>query len=116
MIRRPRVSTRTGTLFPTTTLFRSERGERDFAAGDRIMFLRNERSREVKNGRLGTVERVSEQRMAVRTDNGRNVAFDVKDYRDFDHGYTATIHKAQGMTVDRKIGRASCRERVCQYV
>src|SRR3546814_7210894 len=65
------------------------------------MFLRNERSLEVKNGTLGTVERVSEQRMAVRTDNGRNVAFDVKDYRDFDHGYAATIHKAQGMTVDR---------------
>jgi Ti-type conjugative transfer relaxase TraA len=80
---------------------KTERGERDFAAGDRIMFLRNERSLEVKNGTLGTVERVSEQRMAVRTDNGRNVAFDVKDYRDFDHGYAATIHKAQGMTVDR---------------
>jgi hypothetical protein len=29
------------------------------------------------------------------------VAFDMKDYRDLDHGYAATIHKAQGMTVDR---------------
>ena len=78
-----------------------ERGDRMFAAGDRVMFLRNERSLEVKNGTLGTVERVSEQHMAVRTDDGRNVAFDTKDYRDFDHGYAATIHKAQGMTVDR---------------
>ncbi|MEO7681792.1 MAG: Ti-type conjugative transfer relaxase TraA, partial [Sphingomonas sp.] len=29
------------------------------------------------------------------------VAFDVKDYAQVDHGYAATIHKAQGMTVDR---------------
>ncbi|WP_257544709.1 Ti-type conjugative transfer relaxase TraA [Sphingopyxis sp. DBS4] len=78
-----------------------ERGDRDFAAGDRIMFLRNERSLEVKNATLGTIERVSEQSMTVRTDDGRSVAFDIKDYRDLDHGYAATIHKAQGMTVDR---------------
>ncbi len=78
-----------------------ERGDRDFAAGDRVMFLRNERSLGVKNGTLGTVERVSEQRMAVRTDDGRSVAFDTKDYRDLDHGYATTIHKAQGMTIDR---------------
>jgi len=78
-----------------------ERGDRDFATGDRIMFLRNERSLEVKNGTLGTIERVSEQHMTVRTDDGRSVTFDVKDYRDLDHGYAATIHKAQGMTVNR---------------
>lgn len=81
--------------------FKVERGDRMFASGDRIMFLRNERSMEVKNGTLGTIERVSAQRMAVRTDDGRSIAFDVKQYRDLDHGYAATFHKAQGMTVDR---------------
>ena len=78
-----------------------ERGDRDFASGDRIMFLRNERSLEVKNGTLGTVEQVNQSSMTVRTDSGRSVAFDLKDYRDLDHGYAATIHKTQGMTVDR---------------
>ena len=63
------------------------------------MFLRNERGLGVKNGTLGTIEQVSAQRMAVRTDDGRNVAFDLKDYDHIDHGYAATIHKAQGMTV-----------------
>jgi Ti-type conjugative transfer relaxase TraA len=82
-------------------LVKAERGARAFASGDRIMFLRNERGLEVKNGTLGTVEKVSQQGMTVRTDDGRSVAFDTKDYRDFDHGYAATIHKAQGMTVDR---------------
>ncbi|NMN07640.1 urease accessory protein UreE [Novosphingobium sp. SG916] len=77
-----------------------ERGQRSFASGDRVMFLKNERSLEVKNGTLGTVEQVSEIAMRVRTDDGRSIAFDLKDYAHIDHGYAATIHKAQGMTVD----------------
>src|SRR3546814_16320857 len=40
-------------------------------------------------------------RIAVMLDDGRSVAFDFKDYAHIDHGYAATIHKAQGMTVDR---------------
>lgn len=80
---------------------KAERGERQFASGDRIIFLRNERGLEVKNGTLGTVAMASPQRIAVRTDDGREVAFDTKDYAHIDHGYAATIHKAQGMTVDR---------------
>jgi Ti-type conjugative transfer relaxase TraA len=78
----------------------AERGARTFAPGDRIMFLQNERGLGVKNGTLGTVEQVSTQSMIVRTDDGRDVAFDLKDYNKIDHGYAATIHKAQGMTVD----------------
>ncbi|MGH7075665.1 MAG: Ti-type conjugative transfer relaxase TraA, partial [Stellaceae bacterium] len=78
-----------------------ERGERSFASGDRIMFLQNERGLGVKNGTLGTIVEVSERSMSVRTDDGRNVSFDLKDYDRIDHGYAATIHKAQGMTLDR---------------
>jgi Ti-type conjugative transfer relaxase TraA len=79
---------------------RADKGERRFAAGDRIMFLRNERSLGVKNGSLGRVESVAAARMAVLLDDGRSVAFDLKDYAHVEHGYAATIHKAQGMTVD----------------
>jgi Ti-type conjugative transfer relaxase TraA len=78
-----------------------ERGARNFASGDRVMFLQNERGLGVKNGTLGTVEQVSPQAMSVRTDDGRSVTFDLKDYNRIDYGYAATIHKAQGMTVDR---------------
>jgi Ti-type conjugative transfer relaxase TraA len=78
-----------------------ERGDRSFAQGDRVMFLRNERELGVKNGSLGTVQNVDRTRMAVMLDEGRSVAFDLKDYAHIDHGYAATIHKAQGMTVDR---------------
>jgi Ti-type conjugative transfer relaxase TraA len=85
----------------------TERGARDFAAGDRVYFLRNERGLGVKNGTLGTVERIEGHapgqgdRLVVRLDDGRSVGFDVKDYAHIDHGYAATVHKSQGVTVDR---------------
>ena len=78
-----------------------ERGERTFAQGDRIMFLKNDRGMGVKNGSLGTVKSAGSTRMSAMLDDGRSVAFDLKDYAHVDHGYAATIHKAQGMTVDR---------------
>jgi hypothetical protein len=78
-----------------------ERGARNFGSGDRVMFLQNERGLNVKNGTLGTIEQVSAQSMTVQTDDGRSVRFDLKDYNRIDHAYAATIHKAQGMTVDR---------------
>lgn len=92
--------TRDGTLASEFAV-KTTRGERLFAAQDRIMFLRNERELGVKNGSLGTIEQVDRARMAVRLDDGRRVAFDFKDYADVTHGYAATIHKAQGLTVDR---------------
>ena len=78
-----------------------DRGERTFAPGDRVMFLKNERSLGVKNGTLGVLEQASPERLAVRLDDGRSVAFDLKNYAHLDHGYAATVHKAQGVTVDR---------------
>jgi Ti-type conjugative transfer relaxase TraA len=80
----------------------TERGARAFAAGDRVMFLRNERSMGVKNGTLGTVEWIDGAALAVRLDGAdrREVRFDLKDYAQIDHGYASTIHKSQGVTVD----------------
>ncbi|PXA77564.1 Ti-type conjugative transfer relaxase TraA [Caulobacter sp. D4A] len=80
---------------------KAERGERAFATGDRLMFLKNDRGLGVKNGMLGEIEQVSPTQMSVRLDVGRSVVFDLKDYAQVDHGYAATIHKSQGVTVDR---------------
>ncbi|AYJ86556.1 Ti-type conjugative transfer relaxase TraA [Sphingomonas paeninsulae] len=79
----------------------TERGANVFARGDRVMFLKNERSLGVKNGTLATIQDVTRARMAVLLDDGRAVAFDIKDYAAIDHGYAATVHKTQGVTVDR---------------
>lgn len=80
---------------------KAERGERSFATGDRLMFLKNDRGLGVKNGMLGEIEQVSPTQMTVRLDAGRSVVFDLKDYAQVDHGYAATVHKSQGVTVDR---------------
>lgn len=76
------------------------RGLKPFASGDRIMFLRNEKSIGVKNGSLGEVEAVGRGSMTVRLDRGGRVSFDPKFYPDIDHGYATTVHKSQGVTVD----------------
>ncbi|MDP3750036.1 MAG: hypothetical protein Q8Q88_23670 [Phenylobacterium sp.] len=76
-------------------------GTREFAAGDRVTFLRNERSLGVKNGSLGQVETISDRALRVRLDDGRRVDVELKTYGDLDHGYATTIHKSQGVTVDR---------------
>ncbi|MBB4584118.1 hypothetical protein GGE45_006507, partial [Rhizobium aethiopicum] len=95
--------------------FQTARGARGFAVGDRIIFLENARFLEprarsygpqyVKNGILGTVISTGDKRgealMSVRLDNGHKVVFSEDSYRNVDHGYAATIHKAQGTTVER---------------
>ncbi len=76
-------------------------GEKDFAQGDRLYFTKNDRQLDVKNGSLGSVESVAAGRFAVRLDSGRTVEFSPEDYSHIAHGYAATVHKSQGVTVDR---------------
>ena len=93
--------------------FPTHDGERQFAAGDRLVFLENDRKLGVKNGMLGTVERAEEGAVRVRLDpsegkeSGRLVEVDAESYRAVDHGYATTIHKSQGATVDRAFVLAS---------
>ena len=74
-----------------------ERGERHFAPSERVMFLKNDRELGVKNGTLGTVIEVKRDAMRVVLDGtaGREVSCDLCDYAALDHGYAATVHKAQ---------------------
>ena len=72
-----------------------------FAAGDRVVFLKNDRELDVKNGTTGTVERAEDGRLQIRTDEGKSVTVDDRRYQQLAHGYAVTVHKAQGVTVDR---------------
>jgi Ti-type conjugative transfer relaxase TraA len=93
--------------------FQTNDGSRAFAAGDRIVFLENNRDLGVKNGMLGTVTGVEDGRIAARLDGkGRDgaerlVSVPVAEYAAIDHGYATTIHKTQGATVDRAFVLAS---------
>lgn len=89
--------------------FQTNDGLREFAPGDRIVFLENNRDLGVKNGMLGTVERVEAGRILASLDGrgGASVSVPMGDYRAVDHGYATTIHKNQGATVDRAYVLAS---------
>jgi hypothetical protein len=83
-------------------IIETERGAREIAVGDRVYFLKNEKSLGVKNGSLGTVEKIRDGVLQVRLDgdDGKRVVVDTKQYPYLDYGYCATVHKAQGITVD----------------
>lgn len=89
--------------------FQTSNGTRAFAAGDRIIFLENNRDLGVKNGMLGTVEHVEPNKIIARLDGrgGDSVSIATDSYQAIDHGYATTIHKNQGATVDRAFVLAS---------
>jgi Ti-type conjugative transfer relaxase TraA len=82
-----------------------EHSERVFARGDRLMFLKNSWDLGVTNGSLGIVIGVTSDAIAVRLDGKepQEVEFRLADYSALDHGYAATVHKAQGATVERAL-------------
>lgn len=84
----------------------TETGPRAFAAGDRLLFTRNDKSLDVRNGMLGTVTEISGSKIKVRLDtddenNTRHLTISPDDFPYIDHGFAVSIHRAQGCTVDR---------------
>ena len=90
-------------------LFRVERGERSFAVNDRVYFLKREDSLSVINGTLGTICAINERSGAIEVEldhddlsqKSQRVSVNTAHYQHLEHGYAATVYKAQGVTVDR---------------
>src|SRR3546814_19521033 len=103
MIRRPPRSTRTDTLFPYTTLFRSQ-----VSSGPAAVIFDAARGRGI-HARPGLA--LAEDRQ---TDIGAKFQCHVRQ-----NGDVPAVGLAVLRIVDipvPQLGRASCRERVCQYV
>ncbi|SCB37860.1 Ti-type conjugative transfer relaxase TraA [Rhizobium hainanense] len=84
--------------------FKTADGNRGFAAGDQVVFLKNEGSLGVKNGMLGRIVEASPGRVVVAISEGehrRLISVEQRFYNNVDHGYATTVHKSQGATVDR---------------
>ncbi|WP_028734327.1 Ti-type conjugative transfer relaxase TraA [Rhizobium leguminosarum] len=84
--------------------FKTEDGNRMFATGDQIVFLKNEGSLGVKNGMLAKVLEAAPGRIVAEVGEGerrRQLTVEQRFYNNLDHGYATTIHKSQGATVDR---------------
>jgi hypothetical protein len=105
---------RDGRLSPNEERITTPDGELAVAAGDRIMFLANDRSLGVQNGTLGSVVAIEPPAegsaapiLRVKLDRGAEINIDTGHYNDIAHGYAATIHKTQGATVDETFVLAS---------
>src|SRR3546814_12395827 len=101
MIRRPPRSTRTDTLFPYTTLFRSDKG-----IGDTVQ-IRPDTDVYLLAALLHEIDRLGGLDEGVLARHGANV----DGLREF-----VARYDADRVAPVTEIGRASCRERVCRYV
>lgn len=90
-------------------LFSMARGQRAFAVNDRVYFLKREDSLSVINGTLGTISAINANSGVIEVALDRDdlsqkpqiVSVNTAHYQHLEHGYAATVYKAQGVTVDR---------------
>src|SRR3546814_18299906 len=107
MIRQPPRSTRTDTLLPYTTLFRSEQKQDTAALQLQITDLNAKLS--ASNNEL------SDLKFANESLKGKVSAYD-NHMVEFEKSKQAALDEKDQSIKELQIGRASCRERVCQYV
>lgn len=79
--------------------------ERNFAEGDRIVFLKNDRHLGIQNGMVGMIHRLDDRgNVHVKTLEGREIRFNLeggpRSYGHITHAYALTEYKSQGQTVD----------------
>jgi conjugative relaxase-like TrwC/TraI family protein len=76
-----------------------------FQVGDRVAAQRNDYQIDIRNGHTGTITAIDEhdRSLTMRLETGaqRRIPAEYIDAGHLDHGYAITIHKAQGLTVDR---------------
>lgn len=78
---------------------------KQFAAGDRVIALQNDKSLNLRNGQTFTVIKAADGKLTLKRDStGKEIKLTDKQYTHIDHAYCATVHKSQGVTVDRAHG------------
>lgn len=74
--------------------------EQSFLQGDKVVFLKNDKSLNVKNGQIGEIKSIEKDgRAVIRMETGRQTKINLKtQYSYVDHGYAVTDYKSQGQT------------------
>src|SRR5580698_3058448 len=81
--------------------------DREFSAGDRIQFTAPDKSLGVANRDLAAIESIApDGRISARLESNRQIEFNAKEHRHFDHGYAVTSHSSQGLTAERVLVNA----------
>jgi ATP-dependent exoDNAse (exonuclease V) alpha subunit len=82
--------------------------ERQFGAGERIMFGRNDKKLGVKNGQIGIIKKIDGNCLIIEK-QGKKITLDLKSYPFVDYAYAITDIKAQGKTARNVIVVASAK-------
>jgi conjugative relaxase-like TrwC/TraI family protein len=79
--------------------------ERNFSQGDKIVFLKNDNTLDVKNGHRGEIKEMDDKgNVKVELEGGAGIKeFNLNQYNNVDHGYAVTTEKSQGATVESVI-------------
>lgn len=85
-----------------------------FTEGDRIVFLKNDKALNVKNGATGTIQSIDERtgNFKIQTDAERDITLNINHYPYIDHGYAVTDYKSQGQTAKEVIYHADTTKEV----
>ena len=85
-----------------TALSVYEPQERSFAPSDKVQFTTPWSQKGIASRDTAVIEHMeSNGNIAVRLDNNRRVAWNLKEFNHLDYAYAMTSHSSQGMTVDR---------------
>lgn len=74
---------------------------KEFAVGDKIAFAKNDKGLDVKNGQIGSIEKIEGNKITTKMASGQTREFDTLAYKHIDHAYSVTSYKSQGQTIDR---------------
>ncbi|MCL1946371.1 MAG: ATP-dependent RecD-like DNA helicase [Chitinivibrionia bacterium] len=77
-----------------------------FGVNDKIVFLKNDNTVNVRNGQLAIIEEISANGDVVADMSGEKVRFNLNEYRNIDHAYCLSEYKSQGATVSRLVWHA----------
>jgi len=81
--------------------------EIEISKNDRIVTLKNDKQIGVKNGEMWQVKSIDSQGNMVIKNENKEKTINIKNYNYIDHAYAVTMHKSQGMTVNKVISDVS---------
>lgn len=85
-------------------MLKSEGVTRAFATGDRIQMIKTDKSSELFNGEVGTIQEIDKRGViTAKLDSGRKVRIDPEKFDGYRHGYAGTVYKSQGKTLDETL-------------
>lgn len=86
-----------------TAILTTQSGSKEFAEGERILITENMREVGLANGTFAEIIGISGKTIRIKTEEGKKITLDTREYNGFDYGHATTIHKAQGATVDESL-------------